>query len=79
MRDLNLKIQGVVDVFNAAASHVAADAHHADASSSPTIRKPEPSVTFLVQGGIAQPWGYGLSKSDPAWPRLNPVAVSCMQ
>src|ERR1019366_181179 len=31
------------------------------------------------QGGIAQPWGYGLSKSDPAWPRLNPVAVSCMQ
>ena len=31
------------------------------------------------QGGIAQPWGFGLSKSDPAWPRLNPVAVSCMQ
>jgi hypothetical protein len=31
------------------------------------------------QGGIAQPWGYGLSKSDSAWPRLNPVAVSCMQ
>jgi hypothetical protein len=31
------------------------------------------------QGGIAQPWGYGLSKSDPAWARLNPVAVSCMQ
>ncbi len=31
------------------------------------------------QGGIAQPWGYGLSKSDPAWPRLNPVAVSCTQ
>jgi hypothetical protein len=30
-------------------------------------------------GGIAQPWGYGSSKSDPAWPRLNPVAVSCMQ
>lgn len=30
-------------------------------------------------GGIAQPWGYGVSKSDPAWPRLNPVAVSCMQ
>jgi hypothetical protein len=21
--------------------------------------------------GIAQPWGYGLSKSDPAWPRLK--------
>jgi hypothetical protein len=31
------------------------------------------------QHGIAQPWGYGTSKSDPAWPRLNPVAVSCMQ
>ena len=31
------------------------------------------------QHGIAQPWGYGSSKSDPAWPRLNPVAVSCMQ
>jgi hypothetical protein len=31
------------------------------------------------QGGIAQPFGYGTSKSDPAWPRLNPVAVSCMQ
>jgi hypothetical protein len=26
-------------------------------------------------GGIAQPTSHG----DPAWPRLNPVAVSCMQ
>jgi hypothetical protein len=31
------------------------------------------------QHGIAQPWGYRSSKSDPAWPRLNPVAVSCVQ
>ena len=31
------------------------------------------------QGGIAQPFGYGTSKTDPAWPRLNPVANSCMQ
>jgi hypothetical protein len=42
MRDLNLKIYGVVDVFDAAASHATADAHSANvgASSSPAIRKP---------------------------------------
>jgi len=42
MRDLNLKIYGVVDVFDAAGSHAAADKHHAsdDASSSLAVRNP---------------------------------------
>jgi len=31
----------------------------------------------LFHGGIAQPWGYGLSKSDPAWPRLHPAVDKC--
>ena len=31
----------------------------------------------LFHGGIAQPWGYGLSKSDPAWPRLHPAVDRC--
>jgi hypothetical protein len=42
MRDLNLKVYGISDVFDAAARHAAANAHHAnvDASSSSTMRKP---------------------------------------
>jgi hypothetical protein len=31
----------------------------------------------LFHAGIAQPWGYGLSKSDPAWPRLHPAVDKC--
>jgi hypothetical protein len=31
----------------------------------------------LFHAGIAQPWGYGLSKSDPAWPRLHPAVDQC--
>jgi hypothetical protein len=31
----------------------------------------------LFHGGIAQPWGFGLSKSDPAWPRLHPAVDRC--
>ena len=31
----------------------------------------------LFHAGIAQPWGYGLSKSDPAWPRLHPAVDTC--
>ncbi|HEV7610616.1 MAG TPA: hypothetical protein VGO37_01930 [Steroidobacteraceae bacterium] len=31
----------------------------------------------LFHAGIAQPWGYGLSKSDPAWPRLHPAVDRC--
>ncbi len=31
----------------------------------------------LFHGGIAQPWGYGLSKSDAAWPRLHPAVDRC--
>lgn len=31
----------------------------------------------LFHGGIAQPWGYGTSKSDPAWPRLHPAVDRC--
>lgn len=31
----------------------------------------------LFHGGIAQPWGYGVSKSDPAWSRLHPVVEQC--
>jgi hypothetical protein len=33
----------------------------------------------LFHGGIAQPWGYGLSKSDPAWPRLHPAVDKCQR
>jgi hypothetical protein len=33
----------------------------------------------LFHGGIAQPWGYGLSKSDPAWPRLHPAIEKCQR
>jgi hypothetical protein len=42
MRDLNLKTYGVADVFDAAASHVAANAHRAnvDTSSNPTTPNP---------------------------------------
>jgi hypothetical protein len=43
MRDLNLKLYGVADVFDAAASHAAAGTHHASvdtSSSSPTVRNP---------------------------------------
>ena len=31
----------------------------------------------LFHGGIAQPYGFGLSKSDPAWPRLHPAVDRC--
>ena len=31
----------------------------------------------LFHGGIAQPYGFGLSKSDPAWPRLHPAVDKC--
>jgi hypothetical protein len=31
----------------------------------------------LFHGGIAQPYGFGLSKSDPAWPRLHPAVEKC--
>ncbi len=31
----------------------------------------------LFHGGVAQPWGYGVSKSDPAWSRLHPAVDSC--
>jgi hypothetical protein len=31
----------------------------------------------FFHGGIAQPWGFGLSKSDPAWPRLHPAVDRC--
>jgi hypothetical protein len=42
MRDLNLKMYDVTDVFDAATRHAAADAHNAnvDASASPAVRKP---------------------------------------
>jgi hypothetical protein len=33
----------------------------------------------LFQNGIAQPYGYGLSKSDPAWSRLHPAVDRCRQ
>jgi len=33
----------------------------------------------LFHGGIAQPWGYGLSKSDPAWPRFHPAVDKCQR
>jgi hypothetical protein len=33
----------------------------------------------LFHGGIAQPWGYGTSKSDPAWPRLHPAVDRCQR
>lgn len=33
----------------------------------------------LFHAGIAQPWGYGLSKSDPAWPRLHPAVDKCQR
>ncbi|HEY4213157.1 MAG TPA: hypothetical protein VGM84_16880 [Steroidobacteraceae bacterium] len=33
----------------------------------------------LFHGGIAQPWGYGLSKSDPAWSRLHPAVDKCVR
>jgi hypothetical protein len=33
----------------------------------------------LFHGGIAQPWGYGVSKSDPAWPRLHPAVNQCQR
>jgi hypothetical protein len=33
----------------------------------------------LFHAGIAQPWGYGLSKSDPAWPRLHPAVGKCQR
>ncbi|HEX3943480.1 MAG TPA: hypothetical protein VHW69_05275 [Rhizomicrobium sp.] len=31
----------------------------------------------LFHAGIAQPWGYGTSKSDPAWARLHPAVDRC--
>jgi hypothetical protein len=31
----------------------------------------------LFHAGIAQPWGYGTSKTDPAWPRLHPAVDRC--
>ena len=31
----------------------------------------------LFHAGIAQPWGYGVSKSDPAWPRLHRAVDKC--
>jgi hypothetical protein len=42
MHDLNLKMYGTADVFDAAARHATADAHNAnvEVSSGPTIRKP---------------------------------------
>lgn len=33
----------------------------------------------LFLGGIAQPWGMGKSKSDPAYPRLHPAVDKCRQ
>ena len=33
----------------------------------------------LFHGGIAQPLGFGLSKSDPAWPRLHPAVEQCQR
>lgn len=33
----------------------------------------------LFHAGIAQPWGYGLSKSDPAWSRLHPAVDKCQR
>jgi hypothetical protein len=33
----------------------------------------------LFHGGIAQPLGFGLSKSDPAWPRLHPTVEQCQR
>ncbi len=33
----------------------------------------------LFHNGIAQPYGYGLSKTDPAWPRLHPAVDRCRQ
>ena len=33
----------------------------------------------LFHGGIAQPLGFGLSKSDPAWPRLHPAVDRCVR
>lgn len=33
----------------------------------------------LFNVGIAQPLGFGLSKSDPAWPRLHPAVDRCVR
>jgi hypothetical protein len=33
----------------------------------------------LFHNGIAQPWGYGVSKTDPAWSRLHPAVDQCRQ
>ncbi len=33
----------------------------------------------LFHAGIAQPWGFGTSKSDPAWPRLHPAVDKCQR
>jgi hypothetical protein len=33
----------------------------------------------LFHNGIAQPFGYGLSKTDPAWSRLHPAVDRCRQ
>jgi hypothetical protein len=33
----------------------------------------------LFHNGIAQPFGYGVSKTDPAWSRLHPAVDRCRQ